>query len=110
MIYKILSPNQCDSIMLEFTSFIDNESKKYRAKVQVFDENYDRLDDFCFNQVFANNYADLSFIIKVVLTLHHGQTFTEQQFSISNTVLGNNIKEESIVARKHIIDHLRNVS
>ena len=62
------SPNQCDSTTLEFTSFIDNELKKYRAKVEEFDENHDRLDDFCFNQVFTNNYADLSFVIKVVLT------------------------------------------
>ena len=34
MISKILSPNQCDSILLEFTSSIDNKLKKYRAKVK----------------------------------------------------------------------------
>ena len=64
------------------------------------------MDDFCFNQVFANNYADLSFAIKVVLTLSHGQASTEQQFGIGNTVLDGNMKEESTVARKHIIDHV----
>ena len=95
---------------MEFTSFIDNKLKKYRAKVQAFDENHDWLDDFCFNQVFANNYADLSFFIKVVLTLSHNQVFTEQQFSINNTALDNNMKEESIVVRKHIIDHVKNKS
>ena len=60
LIYKILSPNQCYSITLEFTSFIDNELKKYKGKVPEFNEKHDRLDDFCFNQVFANNYPDLS--------------------------------------------------
>ena len=110
MVYKILSPNQCDSITLEFTSFIDNKLKKHRAKVQAFDENHDWLDNFCFNQAFANNYANLSFVIKVVLTLSDDQAFTEQQFSINNAVLDNNMKEESIVTRKHIIDHLRNRS
>ena len=91
---------------MEFTSFIDIDLKKYRAKVEEFNENQDRLDDFCFNQVFANNYADLSFAIKVVLTLRHGHRSTEQQFSITNIVSYSIMKEESIIARKHIIDHV----
>ena len=106
MISKILSPNQYDSVTLEFTSFIDTDLKKYRGKVEEFNENLDRLDDFCFNQVFANNYADPSFAIKVVLTIRHGHASTEQQFSITNIVLDSNMREESIVARKHIIDHV----
>ena len=101
---KILSLNQCDSVMLEFTSFIENELKKCRAKIEEFDENHDQWDDLYFNQIFANNYADLSFVIKVVPTLSHGQASTEQQFSIDNTVLDNNMKEESILAKKHIFD------
>ena len=105
MIPNFFSPNQCDSIMLEFTSFIDNTLKKHKAKVEEFDENHDRLDHFYFNQVSANNYADLSFVIKVVLTLSYSQASTERQFSVNNTVLDNNMKEESIVTRKHIIDH-----
>ena len=67
--------------MLEFTSFIDNEFKIYRAKVEEFDESQDRWYDFYFNQVFANNYTDLAFVIKVVLTLSYGQASTEQQFN-----------------------------
>ena len=69
--------NQCSSLMLEFTSFIGNELKKYRAKIEEFDENRNQLDDFYFNQVFANNYAALSFIIKVVHTLSQNQASTE---------------------------------
>ena len=107
MISKIFSPNQCNSTMLEFTSFINNELKKYRARVEEFDKNHDRSDDFYFNKVFANNYDDLPFFMKVVLTLSHCQASTERQFSFSNTVLDNNIKEENTVARKHIIHHMR---
>ena len=100
MISIILSPNQCNSDTFEFTSFIDNELQKYRARVEEFNENHNRLDNFCFNQVFANNYADLSYAIKVLLTLSHGHTSTEQQFSLTNIVLDNNMKEERIVAMK----------
>lgn len=64
--------------MLQFTSFVDNELKKYRDKVEEFNKNQDRQDDFCYNQVFANNCSDLSFAIKVVLnnlaTVKHPQS------------------------------------
>ena len=106
MISIILSPNQCDSITLEFTSFIGNELQKYRAKVEEFNENHNWSDNFCFNQVFANNYAGISHVIKVFLTLSHGRASTEQQFSITNIVLDNNRKEESVVAKQHITDQL----
>ena len=101
-----MSPNKYDSVTLDFTGFIDTDLKKCGAKVEEFNEKQHRLDDFYFNQVFANNYADLSFAIKVVLTLRHSHTSTEQQFSITNIVLDSNMKEESIVARTHIIDHV----
>ena len=31
-----------DSVMMQFTSFIDNELKKYRDKVEEFNKNRDR--------------------------------------------------------------------
>ena len=44
MTSKILPPRQCDSVILEFISFIDNEFNNYRAKAEEFDENQDQLD------------------------------------------------------------------
>ena len=46
----------------------------------------------------------LSKLFLPLATTRHSQS----QFSIKNTVLDNNMKEESIVARKHIIDRLIN--
>lgn len=110
MSFSILSPAQCDSAVLEFNSFLDNELKKHRDNFEKFEESKNRLDDFYFNYAFVNCYENLSFIIKVVLTLSHGQASIERQFSVNHLVLDNNMKEESIVARKHIIDHMKSNS
>ena len=42
----------------------------------------------------------------MVLTLSHGQASVERQFSVNNSVLDVNMKEDSIVARKLIRDHM----
>ena len=51
-------------------------------------------------------FKTLVFVVKLVLTLFHGQVPIEQEFSISNTVHNNNTKEDAIMPRKYIIDHL----
>ena len=51
-------------------------------------------------------YANLAFVIKMILTLSHGQATAERSFSIYKSVVDANMKEESIVARKTIKDHM----
>ena len=45
-------------------------------------------------------------MVKLVLTLFQGQASVEQEFSISNIVHNNNMKEHTIMAKKYIIDHM----
>ena len=51
-------------------------------------------------------YVNLAFVIKMILTLSHGQAAVERSFSINKSVVDVNMKEESIVARKTIKDHM----
>ena len=51
-------------------------------------------------------YVNLAFVIKMVLALSHGQAAVERSFSINKSVVDVNMKEESIVARKTIKDHM----
>ena len=48
----------------------------------------------------------MCFILKVLLTLSHGQAAVERGFSLGKSNLQININEESIVAKKVIRDHL----
>ena len=103
---KIMSPTQCDTAVQEYDQFCDNELKKFRVIFEEFNENETRLDHFFFTKVNANAYETLSFVIKLILTLSHGQACVERQFSVNNRVLQDNMGKDTIIARKHIINHM----
>ena len=48
----------------------------------------------------------MALVMKLVLTLSHGQASVEREFSISNIVHNNNMKEHTIMAKKYVIDHM----
>ena len=62
--------------------------------------------DFYFADLDLGKFPDLSFLIKIVLTLSHGQAAVERSFSVNNSVLNLNMKEDSIVAKKIVKDHM----
>ena len=64
------------------------------------------MDDFYFADLDLGKFPDLSFLIKIVLTLSHGQAAVERSFSVNNSVLNLNMKEDSIVANKIVKDHM----
>ena len=51
-------------------------------------------------------YVNVAFIIRMVLTLSHGQAAVERSFSVNKSVVDVIMKEESIVACKNIKDHM----
>ena len=75
--------------------------KKLGVKFEVFDQKLHRLDEFYFQ-----NYRTFSFLLKIVFTLSHGQTAVEQWFSINQQVINQNMKSETIIARRLIKDHM----
>ena len=83
---NILSSSQCDAAAIDFTSFCSNEFKKFRVEFEEFKEESDRLHSFFFQ---------------------NDQASAVRQFSVYNQVLDNNKQIISIVARKHIINHMK---
>ena len=77
-----------------------------REKVSNYDKQKDRLDTFFFSMSAIKKYVNLAFVIKIILTLSHGQAAVERSFSINKSVVDVNMKEESIVARKTIKNHM----
>ena len=75
---NILSPSQCDAVVMDFTSFYSNEFKKFRMEFEEFKEESDRSDNFFFQKVNFQNYETLSFVVKLVFTLSHGQVYVER--------------------------------
>ena len=74
---------------------------------EKFKEESDQLDNFFFQKVSIQNYKTLSFVVKLVLTLSHGQASVERQFSVNNQVPDNNMQAMIIVLWKHLINHMK---
>ena len=64
------------------------------------------LDGFYFKELTVAKYPKFFSVIKIVLTLSHGQADVEQGFSLKNAVLQSNIKHDSVVSKCLIQDHL----
>ena len=89
---NILSPSQCDAAVMDVSSFCSNEFKKFRVEFEEFKEENDWLHNFFFQEVNIQNYKTLSFIVKLVLTLSHGQASFDIHFSVNNQVVDNNMQ------------------
>ena len=103
---KILTPTTCDKSLSEFKDFLRDNVKKYNDKFATFNKKEHRLDELVFSAVKLQNYENLAFIVKIVLTLSHGQTALERGFSVNKAVLDVNMQENSVIDCKLIMDHM----
>ena len=103
---NILTPTACDQILKEYKEFLRNDIVFSRENFSNYDKQKDRLDTFFFSLPAIKKYVNLVFVIKMILTLSHGQAANERSFSINKSVVDVNMKEQSIVAHKTIKDHM----
>ena len=103
---KILLTAQCNKTTEQFLEFIDFDLKLNIVKFENFSANDTNLDDFYFRFIRIEKYKELLFLLKIVLTLSHGQASVECSFIFNKSVLNHNISEGSIFAKKAIRDHM----
>ena len=103
MDHKILSSSQCDYVLVEFNNFYDIKFIMLRSIFEDFNEAIDRLDNFWFEKAKISHFKTLVFPVKLVLTLFHGQASVERELSISKIVHINDMKEDTIMAKKTLI-------
>ena len=83
---------------------------KLNEKFEKFTENDSRLDDFYYNIIGQDkSYKDLWFVIKIVLIFSHGQASVESGFSISRSIMVENLHEESLVAPRLVYDSINSL-
>ena len=51
-------------------------------------------------------YEETAEVLKIVLTLNHGQASVERVFSHNNTVVQTNMSAESVISKRLIKDHM----
>ena len=96
-----------DKVIFQYRDFLENEVKELHDRFQHYKRKDCRLDDFFFSICSIDSkYEELSAVLKIILTLSHGQSAVERSFSLGNSVVVDNISETSIINKKLIRDHL----
>ena len=91
---NILSATQCDQATQEFQTFMDEN-----VKMKTAFSSFDGLDRFYFKIIIVNRFEVLSFILKIIFTVSHGQASVERRFSLNDSVNQTNIAPEIIISK-----------
>ena len=103
---KLFQPHFCDKVMQEILEFLVHEMKLHSYVFQSFKRGKTSLDIFFFSFADIVKYKELSYVVKMILTLSHGQVAVERGFSINKSLSKVNISEQSLVCKKIVGDYL----
>ena len=90
---NVTSPQSCDKASSEFKSFLDDDLPKLRLEFEKSCPEKDWLDKFFFDTVAMSKYSNVSFVIKLFLTLSHDQASVKRGFSNNKSILKTNMSK-----------------
>ena len=64
------------------------------------------MDEFYFHKIGVATYQDVAFVIRLLLTLSHGEAAVERGFSHNNALLKVNVNPETVISKRVIKDHM----
>ena len=82
----ILPPNRCDQALAEFKNCLDVKIKGIKLTSFVFSQKEHWLDEFFFKELGIAKYKELPYLVRIILTLNHGQAAVECGFDHNNYV------------------------
>lgn len=102
---KQIAEEKCDTVFQSYTEFLRTINK---GQFESFDKEKLRVDVFL-KEHMSRNQPILWEIVRKVLLLSHGQATVERGFSCNKEVIVENQKENSLIARRIIKDHIHSV-
>ena len=105
MVLSICSATQDDQAFVDFSVFYQNELKHAKLNGSKFKDK-NRLDDFYVKELCALLSKELSFVIKIILTMSHGQAALERGLKINDSALNINISLEGVIVKRLFKCHL----
>ena len=79
---KIVSPTFAEKVLLQYCDMINNSNTTEEEKFAKFNSTGDRLDKFYFDTL-TDLHSELKKLIKLILTLSHGQASIERGFNVN---------------------------
>ena len=81
---------------------MDEDVKMKTLDFSSFDEETTWLDHFYFKIIMVGRSEVLSFILKIILIMSHGQASVERGFSLNDSMKQTNIAPETIISKRLI--------
>jgi hypothetical protein len=103
--------SQCDVVLREFQLLLDTVVEESGCHpVSSFNKESDRLDSLYHSLLGGSpQYANLWPVVRFLLTLSNGQASLERGFSVNKELIVENQKEKSLIARRLVCDHIKEV-
>ena len=90
----------------EFPKFL-RVCKENRQDFLNFDSDNDRLDTFYWSHIEnMKSIEKVAEVLKIVLTLSHGQASVERGFSVNKSLLVENLSAKSLISQRIVYDHM----
>ena len=100
---NILAASHCDNALTQFQEFLKSECKSDLFRLKSFNRKELRFDELFPHFLGIQKYKDLSYVVKIILTVIHGQASVEREFSISKSLSKVNMKDETTVQRRSFV-------
>lgn len=95
-----------DQVLQEFREFLDVAASS--SAFANFDPKSDRLDVLLHETIAAQSgWRNLWDVIQILLVMSNGQASVERGFSVNKQVMVGNMKDDSIVAQRVVVDSIR---
>ena len=101
-----MNPRKRDWATSEFKAFLADELLLHEVELQQFSSKEDRLDEFFFKKLNFSKHTNLSFVVKILLTLIHGQTAVERGFNVNNNIIQTNMYGKTIISKRLVKDRM----
>ena len=88
---NILPPNRCDQALAEFKNCLDVKIEGIKLTSFVFSQKEHRLDGFFFKELGIAKYKELSYLVRIIFTLSHGQVALERSFNCQPNMTPNTL-------------------
>lgn len=105
--FKIIDVSRGDQVLQEFGKFYDEERTIHLQSLKDFSEINQRLDTLYFHDLnIGEKYPNMSFVIRLICTLSHGQSSVERDFSLKTNLEQDNQSELTVVSRRICKDYM----
>ena len=107
---KQRSADDCDTILRQYKTFIREVGRHGRKEFSAFNNIKDELDTFLFTHLGKKpRFEELWSLVKLLLTLSHGQSQVERGFSINKDITSANKGAETLIAFCRVHDGIQSL-